>query len=300
MSPELESLRYIVVLSSAALLLVALFPMRRLLRDLPDGLMRRAWLLLGCLLLVMIGAEIVYAIGSPTGIPLVQELTLPVVLLAGSWFIMIVCQLSAGSIEDVQRSALLEHETITDALTGTYNRRHMERVLGAEIERARRYGQPMCLALIDVDYFKTINDDFGHQMGDQILKQLSALIQSQARINETVARYGGEEFALILPGIGLQQAELQCDRIRARVAAEQLMVGDGEPHERISVTVSVGISQLSFLDGFRAEKLMDRADRAMYTAKRNGRNRTETVAPPVSGMSIRKSESLRPEDNEAA
>ncbi len=281
MSPELEPLRYVVIVSSAALLLAALFPVRRLLRDLPDGLMRRAWLLLGGLLLVMIGAEIVYAAGGASGFPLAQELAIPIILLAGSWFIMIVSQLTAGSVEDVQRTALLERETITDALTGMYNRRHMQRVLSAEMERSRRYAQPLCLALIDVDNFKTINDEYGHQVGDQVLKQLAGLIQSQARINETVARYGGEEIAVILPGADLKQAAWQAERLRSRIAAEELIVGDGDFNERISMTVSVGISQLSPQDGYRAEKLMERADRAMYTAKRNGRNRVECVEPPV-------------------
>ncbi len=283
MSSELEPLRYVVIVSSAALLLAALFPVRRLLRDLPDGLMRRAWLLLGGLLLVMIGAEILYAVGAPSGFPLAEELAIPVILLAGSWFIMIVSQLSAGSIEDVQRTALLERETITDALTGMYNRRHMERVLSAEMERARRYAQPMSLALIDVDNFKAINDKYGHQIGDQVLKQLAGLIQSQARINETVARYGGEEIAMILPGADLKQAAWQSERLRSRVAAEALIVGDSDITERIAVTVSIGLSQLSPLDGYRTEKLLERTDRAMYMAKHNGRNRVECVAPPATG-----------------
>lgn len=280
MSAEMEALRYVVIVSSAALLLVALFPVRRLLRDLPDGLMRRAWVLLGGLLLVMIGAEIVYAIGMPSGIPLAQEIAVPVILLAGSWFIMIVSQLSAGSIEDAQRSALFERETITDALTGLFNRRHLERMLSAEMERARRYSQPMCLALIDVDNFKKINDKYGHHIGDQVLKQLAGLMLSLARINETVARYGGEEIAVILPGVTMEQVARQSEMLRKRIESEPLHVGHGDVRESIQVTVSIGISELSVLDGYRAEKLMDRADRAMYSAKRQGRNRVECVAPP--------------------
>lgn len=285
MSPELESLRYAIIVASATLLLVALLPVRRLLRDLPDGMMRRAWVMLGGLLLVMIGAEVIYAFGLHSRLPLSEELMIPLVLLVGSWFIMLVSQMSAGSIEDVQRTALLERESITDALTGLYNRRHMDRVLCAEMERARRYDQPMALVLLDVDHFKTINDEYGHQIGDQALKQLARLVQSQSRVNETVARYGGEEIAVIMPGADLEQATWQAERLRSRIASEALMVDDEEATRRIAVTVSVGLTQLSRADGFRSDKLMERADRALYNAKHNGRNRVESVHPP-SGSSM--------------
>ncbi len=284
-SPELETLRYAIIVASAALLLVALLPVRRLLRDLPDGMMRRAWVMLGGLLLVMIGAEVIYAFGLHAELPLAQELIIPLVLLVGSWFIMLVSQMSAGSIEDVQRTALLERESITDALTGLYNRRHMDRVLCAEMERARRYDQPMSLVLLDVDHFKAINDEFGHQIGDQALKQLARLVQAQSRVNETVARYGGEELAVIMPGADLEQAAWQAERLRSRIASEALIVDDDEASRRIAVTVSVGLTQLSRQDGFRAEKLLERADRALYNAKHNGRNRVESVHPP-SGSSL--------------
>lgn len=276
-------MRYTVVVASAALLLVALFPVRRLMKDLPDGLMRRAWVMLGGLLLVMIGAEILYAAGLTADLPLADEMMIPVTLLVGSWYIMIVSQLSAGSIEDVQRTALLERETITDALTGLYNRRYLERVLCAEIERARRYDQPMCLAMIDADHFKKVNDEHGHQVGDQALQQLAKLVLSQTHINDTVARYGGEEIALVLPGAGLDEAVQFGERLRARIAAEPIVVDDGERTQRITLTVSVGVSQLSTTDGHRAERLIERVDRALYAAKNNGRDRVERMSPPSSG-----------------
>ena len=281
MSQELDTLRYAITIGSAGLLLVALLPVKRLLRDLPDGLMRRAWLLLGGLLVVMIGALVFLAFGGHRGMPLAQELIVPLTLFVGCWFIMLVSQLSAGSIEDVHRTALLERESITDALTGLFNRRHLDRVLCAEMERARRYDQPLALALIDVDHFKRINDDYGHQVGDQALKQLARLIQSQARVNETVARFGGEEIAVILPGADLEQAGWQAERLRSRIAAEPIIVDDGEDSQRIAMSVSIGLSAVSRQDGYRGEKLLERADRALYTAKHNGRNRVEMVHPPA-------------------
>ncbi|MGB1556930.1 MAG: GGDEF domain-containing protein [Oceanococcaceae bacterium] len=274
---DLDSVRHTVILCSAALLLVALLPVRRLLQELPDGLLRRSWLMLGGLLLVMIGAEIMYAVGFSSNLPVARELAIPITLLVGSWYIMLVSQLAAGSVEDVQRTALLERESITDPLTGLYNRRYLHRLFAAEIERARRYQLPLSLALVDADHFKAINQNYGHQVGDQVLRQFAKLIGEQTQINDTVARYGGEEIAVVLPGSKLEDAREFAERLRHRIQGANLDVLDGDSIHRIRLTASIGVSQFDVDEGARPEPWIERADRALAAAKAAGRNAVHTL-----------------------
>ncbi|MEN8720217.1 MAG: GGDEF domain-containing protein [Oceanococcaceae bacterium] len=274
---DLDSVRHTVILCSAALLLVALMPIRRLLRELPDGLLRRSWLMLGCLLLVMIGAEILYAVGSTSDLPVARELAIPITLLFGSWFIMLVSQLAAGSVEDVQRMALLERESITDPLTGLYNRRYLQRLFAAEIERAKRYRQHLSLALVDADHFKAVNQEYGHQVGDQVLRQFAKLIAEHAQINDTVARYGGEEIAVVLPSSSAEDALSFAETLRHRIEGASLDVVDGDAIHRIRLTASIGVSQFKEGEGARPDSWIERADRALAAAKAAGRNTVQAA-----------------------
>lgn len=158
----------------------------------------------------------------------------------------------------------LERLSITDALTGLFNRRHLEEVLATECERARRHGHPTALLLIDIDHFKQYNDTYGHLAGDEVLRRVAHLIQETVRTGDCVARYGGEEFIVVLPETALEGAVLLGERVRRRISLE--------PFHGRTVTLSVGVAQTPPAS-VMPEGLTAAADDALYRAKREGRDR---------------------------
>jgi len=158
---------------------------------------------------------------------------------------------------------------ITDGLTGIYNRRYFEERLEEETRRARRYGRPMSLLMFDIDFFKNYNDTCGHLKGDEVLRKIALTLQRYSRETDIAARYGGEEFVMILPETDGQNASRLADRIRMSIA-ETPFEGESQiPSGK--VTVSVGVSCL--LAGEEGYDALERADRALYMSKQNGKNR---------------------------
>ena len=157
-----------------------------------------------------------------------------------------------------------------DPLTELYNRRHFVEVTDKELTRASRHHRPLALCIIDVDWFKPINDQYGHIAGDEVLRQIAALIKQQARNDDFPARIGGEEFALLLPECDPEAALACAERIRATVEhATFLLAG-----EQKRITVSIGVVAFSEARSTRST-LMAAADAALYRAKSLGRNRVE-------------------------
>ena len=164
----------------------------------------------------------------------------------------------------VDRLRTLERQAITDALTGAFNRRHFNDCLHAAIARRRRFGEPSCLVVFDVDRFKEINDRLGHCAGDAVLKGLVLLARRSVRTLDLLFRTGGEEFALLLPSTSFHGALALAEQLRARVATWRPI--DGQ-----TISISIGVSELR-----RGQSPLDwigDADRALYLAKRAGRNR---------------------------
>lgn len=159
---------------------------------------------------------------------------------------------------------------VTDELTGLYVRRYFQRRLDEEYARFVRYGTPFSMLMIDVDHFKQVNDTHGHDAGDAVLREVSALLAHEARETDVVARYGGEEFVLLMPETRCDGAEVAAERIRQRVEALVVQTRCTE----LNVTISVGLAEVHG-DDHDAETLAKRADEALYAAKRNGRNRIE-------------------------
>jgi diguanylate cyclase (GGDEF)-like protein/PAS domain S-box-containing protein len=153
-----------------------------------------------------------------------------------------------------------------DALTGIFNRRHVEDVLGREIVRAERHARPLAVAILDADHFKRINDTHGHQTGDEVLRAISTRFQSTLRSNDVLGRYGGEEFVVVFPETKLEEAGAVAERLRAAVADSPINVGD----DALGVTVSIGLA--AHTPGLDRDKLLQRADAALYAAKQDGRN----------------------------
>lgn len=178
----------------------------------------------------------------------------------------LVADLSASKTElerALQRSEGLARR---DELTGLYNRREMWVRLDTQLKLQQRLGQPFCFALLDLDFFKSINDQHGHLVGDEVLRTLAQLTQGCLRDIDFIARYGGEEFAVILPQTRLQEAEQSMERLRQHVAAHSLQV-DGQS---LRITVSIGLTQ--YRTGEPLNITLARADSALYQAKAAGRN----------------------------
>jgi diguanylate cyclase len=182
-----------------------------------------------------------------------------------------------------------EEAGMRDIVTMVGNRRFFELALAEELEKARTTGAPFCLALADLDRFKTINDRFGHLVGDRILRLFAEILVQNVRGNDRVARFGGEEFAVMLPGVPLDEAVEAVDRIRAVLESKQWTL---EPSgEKVGkVTVSMGVAQLQPSE--TGTNLLQRVDALLYDAKARGRNRVasqqdETSKPPRRSRTLR-------------
>jgi len=163
------------------------------------------------------------------------------------------------------RDELLQQAT-HDPLTGIFNRRHVEEVLRQELDRAERHARPLAVAMMDADHFKNINDTYGHQTGDEVLREISERCRKTLRANDILARYGGEEFVIVFPETKLDEAGAVAERLRVAVAENPIRIGD----KALAVTVSIGLA--AYAPGQDIDKLFQRADSALYTAKQDGRN----------------------------
>jgi diguanylate cyclase (GGDEF)-like protein len=161
----------------------------------------------------------------------------------------------------------LDRMSRTDSLTGLYNRRHMEERLAHEHERAQRTGSPFSILLADIDFFKNVNDTYGHETGDAMLRHVAACLTSVVRKMDTVARWGGEEFLLLLPATDRNQAVGLAQRLREVVASSLYRFGDAG----LGVTITIGLCAIA--EGETLEALLRRADAALYAGKEAGRDR---------------------------
>lgn len=163
-------------------------------------------------------------------------------------------------------STILQYATL-DALTNLNNRRQFETRLGQEISITKRQNNPLCAMMIDIDFFKKVNDTYGHAAGDEVLRTVASIIKEQLRESDIPARYGGEEFAVLLPFTKIEEAQIVGERLRKAVEAHPVRVDNVE----IAVTISMGLAEYNRVE--TGEELFERADKALYEAKKGGRNR---------------------------
>lgn len=172
-----------------------------------------------------------------------------------------------------EATAELRRVAATDPLTGLWNRRHLLERIEAETGRSRRNGWPLCLAILDVDHFKRVNDEHGHPAGDEVLRMLAGLFKDSVRLSDVVGRMGGEEFAILMPETDRAQARLVCERLREAVAERPIRLPSGE---ELGVTLSTGIALMAGREA--SDRLISRADSALYDAKADGRNCVKLAA----------------------
>ena len=168
-------------------------------------------------------------------------------------------------------STILQYATL-DALTNLNNRRQFETRLGQEISIAKRQNNPLCAMMIDIDFFKGVNDKYGHAAGDEVLRTVAGIIKDTLRESDIPARYGGEEFAVLLPFTKIEEAEIVGERLRKAVETASIVIYQDTVDEKsINVTISMGLAQYDNQE--TGEVLFERADKALYNAKAGGRNK---------------------------
>lgn len=258
---------FFMVVIAIGLLMASMKPIAQILDMVKTGRLHRSWQILRGLIVVFIVGDISVIIiqyGSP---PEMIGAIGSVILLAGGAFVLIVAKLSALTTADVVRIAALEADVVRDPLTGAFNRRYMEAYLPVVMANARRTGRPLSALLVDLDYFKRVNDTYGHPVGDLVLKRVSSLLIESSRAGDAVIRYGGEEFVVIAQETDCEAATVLGERMRRRIHAEAIALPDGRT---IQATASIGIAALSMNND--QDDLLGRADQALYAAKANGRN----------------------------
>jgi diguanylate cyclase (GGDEF)-like protein len=183
------------------------------------------------------------------------------------------------SIQNVDLHETVQRQAVTDELTGLFNHRRFQEAMVAESDRARRFDQPMSLVMLDIDNFKLVNDNHGHQQGDRVLREVARVLRESSREIDSPARYGGEELAVVLPQTDLEGAYQLAERVRTEVEAMQvpLVAGGGGT---ISVTASLGVASLPESAPEPGE-LIAAADAALYRAKNAGKNQTVRAAGKV-------------------
>jgi diguanylate cyclase (GGDEF)-like protein len=179
-------------------------------------------------------------------------------------------ELEQANAELEKTNDQLRHYAEHDGLTGLWNHRVILDRLRQEVDRSKRERTPISVIMVDLDLFKNVNDSFGHQVGDRVLKEVATILQRSVRSYDWVGRYGGEEFLLILPTSGFSGARLRAEQLRLAIESARILNGlSGDAEAIVPVTASFGISS-----GFplNPEELIRRADNALYRAKDNGRN----------------------------
>jgi len=182
--------------------------------------------------------------------------------------------LFAAALDNLRRFARTEELSITDGLTGVYNYRYLRSALDREVARAKRFREEFSVIMLDVDHLKEYNDVHGHLQGSEVLRRLAQVVLAELRASDTLAKYGGDEFVVILPQTRREGARILAERIRAAVVASEF---PGE-EDGVRITTSMGIAQFPD-DGETTRDLLEAADRALYEAKRTGRNRVAAVTP---------------------
>ncbi|HHE40888.1 MAG TPA: GGDEF domain-containing protein [Candidatus Cloacimonetes bacterium] len=259
------------IIVGALIMLISLSPIQKLKQQLPEGALRGKWDMLRMLILFFVASYLVFVVAQWNEYVDTSDLIVPFVFFFGAIFTLLTSSLAVQTARDILRITTLEQENITDPLMEIHNRRHFNRRLTEEMNRAHRYGTPLALFIIDIDHFKNVNDTYGHDTGDNVLKKIATLLQDHVRRTDIIARYGGEEIAIIAPETTMEVAEVLGERLRESIA-NAILVPANEEHPDIKATVSIGIAGIEKTIT-NNERFIQCADIALYEAKEQGRNR---------------------------
>jgi diguanylate cyclase (GGDEF)-like protein len=269
----LHIIAMVMVVGGIGILIASLIPIRQLLIQPPPGQVRGRWYIMTALNVLFIIGYVAYILAYWDRHFTPADLLVPGVFFFGAGYVWLSCMLSLQAVKDVRRVVLLEQESITDPLSGLYNRRYLDRRLEEEMERSKRHEVPLSILLIDIDHFKHINDSFGHPAGDRVVSYLGKLTLNGIRSTDIAARYGGDEYLVIAPNTPPAQAGELAERLRQHIESHALVMTSGRGNrQEVQVTVCIGVagcqSQTASMEMF-----LQAADEALYCAKQAGRNR---------------------------
>lgn len=231
------------IIIGAIILLVSIYPIQQIKKRLSEGPLRSKWDLMSILILFFFAGYILYVIAQWNVYLNISDLIVPFIFFFGAIFALLTSSLAMQTAEDISKINTLEQENITDALMDISNLRHFDMRLLEEMNRARRYGSPLALLMVDVDHFKQVNDRYGHDIGDEVLKRMGILIMDHVRRNDIVARYGGEEIAIIAPETTLQVARTLAERL-CKTFENTILIRAKDSLPEIRITVSIGIAAM--------------------------------------------------------
>jgi len=201
------------------------------------------------------------------------KLIVPAMFFLGAVLILFTGTLALETATEFIRFSKIEHENIIDHLTGIHNRRYLDERIDSEAIRAHKYDMPLSMMMIDIDHFKAVNDRYGHQIGDRVLKSLCEVLIKKGRITDVVARYGGEEIVILTIQTNISDTFNVAEKLRKTVETSIMVpVDKSEDREDIRITVSIGVAGLD-QQGFDSQAMIKKADMALYQAKSEGRNR---------------------------
>jgi len=271
----MDDLMSVLLLVAVGLLAISLDVVRKLTKELPQGTSRTRWHLLGVMVLLFLFGYLGFLILKYGTQYTLSEMLVAVIFFFGGVFVLLVCLLSYRTTQDLKRIFILEQENITDPLLGIFNRRCLDRRMQEEVLRAQRHHLDLTLLMVDIDNFKLVNDTWGHQVGDLVLKHLTKHLEEALRQTDILARFGGEEFVILLPHTPETEGFKLAEKLQTTVELTPL-----HSIPELSVTISIGVASL-LTDGDNAYSLLERADKAMYWAKREGRNRVVRYSDKV-------------------
>jgi diguanylate cyclase (GGDEF)-like protein len=258
----------LVLIVSIFLLLASVWNIGRIRRIVVHVSLRTSWVSLGAMLFLAVCGCLTFLYTNATeGSEHHEDWLIAFTLLAASLFVFGVCIVSLFTSRELSRIDDLEKAAFFDPLTALYTRGHIDSLLKVECEQSNARVSQLAVILLDIDNFKSINDFFGHRVGDYVLKEVGRILEHACDRRQMVGRYGGEEFLIVSPNTPPAAAVRMAERVRSRVADARLSFDDAAIH----VTVSIGV-MVNFTFCETAMDLVSAADTAMYEAKRRGRN----------------------------
>jgi len=263
----------ILVSVGVSILGISFFPIRKIISKLSKGRIRQKWNLLSILILLFLLGYIGYNLIYWENYSENFNILVSTIFFISSILILILGSITFQTASELNQIFNLRRDNIIDPLIGIYNRRHFDFQLSEEIKRANRYNLPISMLLLDIDYFKKINDTYGHYIGDLVLKNLGHLLLKNVRETDIIARYGGEEIAVIAPHTPIFSALVLAERLRQVIEKSIILpANEHENRQAVTLTVSIGVAALGqkIID---TQTLIQKTDQALYQAKQEGRNR---------------------------
>jgi len=254
------------------LILASLVAVRKIILELPKGSILIKWKILSIVIMLFVGGYLHLIYQHRVGDSVSSETVVSLLIFFGAIFVFMISTLSLETTRDLRRIGVLEHENITDTLMGIKNRRYLDTKLNDEFIKYENYSTPFSVLMLDIDHFKSVNDTYGHDVGDEVLKIVGERIQEYVRDGDCVARYGGEEIVIVCPSTTEDHAFNLAERLR--IFIENLPVCSAEKcntDSDLHITVSIGVSECNS-EHKEANDIIKSADTALYKAKNGGRN----------------------------